>query len=200
MLLIVAAIVLYFLYRVYRYILPIPWVSNVASRAVLISGCDTGFGHSLAISLDNQGYRVFAACLTQQGKENLAKVTTNKCVPFLCDITNLESVADAVKLVKSHTNWLHALVNNAGIFDGFFIDLSSLAVYRRTMEVNFFGHVNMTKSFLPLLLANPRRDSRVVTVTSVAGSVAVPSISAYSASKFALEAFTDALRREMRPW
>jgi NAD(P)-dependent dehydrogenase (short-subunit alcohol dehydrogenase family) len=66
------------------------------------------------------------------------------------------------------------------------------------MDVNFFGHVAMTKKFLPLLIA--KRDSRVVNICSVAGYFALESLSAYCASKYALESFSDCLRREMFPW
>ena len=69
---------------------------------------------------------------------------------------------------------------------------------RKMMDVNFFGHVAMTKKFLPLLIA--KRDSRVVNICSVAGYLTKPGMSAYSASKYALESFSDCLRREMAVW
>ena len=119
--------------------------------------------------------------------------------PFDLDITNSESVAAAAALVG---DWLradpsrriHALVNNAGIAMGGLVDWTSMDEYRRTMEVNFFGHVAMTKALLPLFLvphdANaPRR--RIVNTTSIAGIIAAPSMSAYASAKYALEAFSD---------
>ena len=69
---------------------------------------------------------------------------------------------------------------------------------RKVMDVNFFGHVAMTKKFLPLLVA--KRDSRVVNICSVAGYLTKPGMSSYSASKYALESFSDCLRREMAVW
>ncbi|CAF4937120.1 unnamed protein product [Rotaria sp. Silwood1] len=68
----------------------------------------------------------------------------------------------------------------------------------KVMDVNYFGHVAMTKKFLPLLIA--KRDSRIVNICSVAGYLAFPGASAYCGSKYALESFSDCLRREMVPW
>jgi NAD(P)-dependent dehydrogenase (short-subunit alcohol dehydrogenase family) len=151
--------------------------------------------------LDQQGYKVWSACLTENGKTELARLCTKgNCTPFLCDITNPEQVQRAVEFVSSSTTSLYALVNNAGISEGNLMDWTSMSMYRRVMEVNFFAHVQMTKSFLSLLLANPHRDSRVVNVTSMAGRIAAGGMSAYASSKFALEGFSDSLRREMFPF
>ncbi|CAF4291250.1 unnamed protein product, partial [Adineta steineri] len=81
---------------------------------------------------------------------------------------------------------------------GGFIEWTPMETYRQTMDVNFFGHVAMTKKFLPLLTS--RRGSRIVNLCSSAGFLAPPGLSAYNASKFALEAFSDTLRREMHGW
>ena len=89
-------------------------------------------------------------------------------------------------------------MNNAGIGVADSIDLMSMDVLRKVMDVNFFGHVAMTKKFLPLLIT--RSGSRVVNICSVAGYLASAGMSAYCASKFALESFSDCLRREMFPW
>jgi short-subunit dehydrogenase len=114
------------------------------------------------------------------------------------DITRQDDIDLAYDLVKEKTNTLHALVNNAGISTSAYIDWMTMESMREIMDVNFFGHVAMTKKFLPLLIT--KRSSRVVNICSVAGIVSGPMKSAYSASKYALESFSDCLRREMNPW
>jgi NAD(P)-dependent dehydrogenase (short-subunit alcohol dehydrogenase family) len=101
-------------------------------------------------------------------------------------------------MIKSKTNILHALINNSGISRSGYIDWITVDLMRMTMDVNFFGHVAMTKTFLPLLIA--KRDSRVVNICSIYGILSGPAKSGYCASKHALESFSDCLRREMAAW
>lgn len=187
----------YVSYRAYQHFFPTPDVFP-QGKYVLISGCDSGFGNGLAIELDKQGFHVFAGVFSSAGRDSLTKILSARATVFPLDITRPEDVDAAFELVSSKTKVLHALVNNAGIGAGGYIDWISLEFMRRMMDVNFFGHVAMTKKFLPLLLA--KHDSRVVNVCSVAGYLTKPGMSAYSASKYALEAFSDALRREMAVW
>lgn len=167
-------------------------------KYVLISGCDSGFGQALAIELDRQGYHVFAGVLIPDSVVSLtAKLSTNASV-FRLDITKQDDIDAAFDLVTNKTKSLHALVNNAGIATGGFIDWTPMQVMRQVMEVNFFGHVAMTKKFLSLLIM--KRDSRVVNMCSMCGFIGLPGSGAYCASKYALESFSDCLRREMHPW
>ncbi|CAF3700169.1 unnamed protein product [Rotaria socialis] len=176
-------IILYVSYRLYQHFYPTPNISP-NGKYILISGCDTGFGHGLAIELDRQGFNVLAL--------------SSRASVFRLDITKQDDIDAAFELVKEKTQVLHGLVNNAGIAVISYIDWTSMESYRQIMDVNFFGHVGMTKKFLPLLIA--KRDSRVVNICSAAGYIATPAMSAYSASKYALESFSDCLRREMVPW
>ncbi|CAF1335086.1 unnamed protein product [Adineta steineri] len=187
----------YIIYRLYKHFFP---AKNIDSRGkyVLISGCDTGFGHSLAIELDNLGFNVLAGVYSVDNKETLSTKLSSRATVFKLDITNQEDIDVVFTLVKSKTSSLHALVNNAGIANGGLIDWISLATIRQVMDVNFFGHVAMTKTFLSLLLTEP--NSRVVNMSSAAGYLAAAGASAYSSSKYALEAFSDCLRREMAVW
>ncbi|CAF1154617.1 unnamed protein product [Adineta ricciae] len=190
-------IFVYVSYRLYQHFFPTPDISP-RGKYVLISGCDSGFGHGLAIELDKQGFNVFAGVLTANSKDSLSKILSTRATTFQLDITREEDIEAAYQLVSNKTKVLHALVNNAGIGAGGYIDWISLQFIRRMMDVNFFGHVAMTKKFIPLLIA--KRDSRVVNICSVAGYLTKPGMAAYSASKYALEAFSDALRREMAVW
>jgi len=173
---------------------------KLPSTSVLITGCDSGFGEATAIELYNRGLKVFAACLTSEGVvrlENLSKTGSGKgqLFPFVCDITKDADIEQAVQFVTANSpNGLWALINNAGIGAGGPIEWCPMSMYRKVLDVNFFGHVAVTKAFLPLIR---KVKGRVINITSVAGTFAGPHMSCYSASKFALEAFTDSLRREM---
>jgi NAD(P)-dependent dehydrogenase (short-subunit alcohol dehydrogenase family) len=191
------AVLLYVSYRLYQHFFPTPNI-NPNGKYVLISGCDTGFGHELAIELDKQGFNVLAGVFVLDNVISLKNKLSPKATVFRLDITKQEDIDAAYDLVKAKTNTLHSIVNNAGVATAANIDWMSMELLRKVMDVNFFGHVAMTKKFLPLLIT--KRDSRVVNVSSAAGYLASPSASAYCASKFALESFSDCLRREMFPW
>ncbi|CAF1601379.1 unnamed protein product [Rotaria magnacalcarata] len=190
-------IILYVSYRLYQHFYP---TSNISpnGKYILISGCDTGFGHGLAIELDKQGFNVLAGIFSPDNISSLQKELSSRATVFRLDITKQEDIDTAFELVKEKTRVLHALVNNAGIGQGGYIDWVTLEFMRKIMDVNFFGHVAMTKKFLPLLIA--KRDCRVVNITSVMGLITPLGMSAYCASKHAFESFSDCLRREMLPW
>jgi NAD(P)-dependent dehydrogenase (short-subunit alcohol dehydrogenase family) len=190
-------LIVYISYRLYQHFFPTPNI-NPNGKYVLISGCDTGFGHGLAIELDKQGFNVLAGVLVPDNVSSLKNELSVKATVFRLDITKQEDIDAAYDLVKDKTNTLHSLVNNSGIAGGSYIDWTSMEIMRKVMDVNFFGHVVMTKKFLPLLIS--KRDSRVINICSVAGYLAAAGMSAYAASKFALESFSDCLRREMFPW
>ncbi|CAF3151820.1 unnamed protein product [Rotaria sp. Silwood2] len=190
-------ITLYVFYRLYQHFFPTPNI-NSNGKYVLISGCDTGFGHGLAIELDKQGFNVFAGVLVPDSVALLKDKLSPKATVFRLDITKQEDIDAAFELVNEKTKVLHALVNNAGIGIGGYIDWITLEFMHKIMNVNFFGHVTMTKKFLPLLIA--KRESRVVNISSVMGLISPPGLSAYCASKYAMESFSDCLRREMSPW
>ena len=190
-------IFVYVSYRVYQYFFPPPNI-NPNGKYVLISGCDTGFGHGLAIELDKQGFNVLAGIYNPNNKDALTKLLSSRATVFKLDITQQEDIDSAYELISTKTKVLHALVNNAGVGACGYIDWVTVESIRKVMDVNFFGHVAMTKRFLPLLLN--KKDSRAVNICSVAGYLAAPGMVAYSASKYALESFSDCLRREMAVW
>ena len=197
LMLVAIALGFYVTYWLYRHVFR-PSSIDPHGKYVLISGCDTGIGHRLAIELDNSGFHVLAGVYNIDNKETLNNQLSSHATVFVLDITKQHDIDAAFALVKSKTSSLHGLVNNAGIADGGLIDWISLASVRQIMEVNFFGHVAMTKTFLPLLLVEP--NSRVVNMSSAAGCLTAAGALSYSASKYALEAFSDCLRREMAVW
>lgn len=171
---------------------------NSANKFVLITGCDSGFGYALAHELDREGFHVLASVFDQSNVELLKSKLSEKAFVFRLDITHEKAIDEIFDVIKQKTSVLHALVNNAGIATGGYIDWTTMDTMRNLMNVNFFGHVAMTKRFLPLLIA--KKDSRVVNVCSMCGFLALPGSGAYCASKYALESFSDCLRREMSPW
>jgi retinol dehydrogenase-16 len=191
------ALLVYVGYRLYQHFFPAPDI-DPRGKYVLISGCDTGFGNALAIELDKRGFNVFAGVYSTDSKTGVTNQLSSRATVFLLDITRQQEIDSAYEMIKGKTNVLHALVNNAGISTGGHIDWITTESMRQVMDINFFAHVAMTKKFLPLLIA--KRDSRVVNICSVAGFISTPSGSAYSASKYALESFSDCLRREMFAW
>lgn len=195
--LIVFLVFVFFISKIYRIYFPSPNI-DPTNKCVLISGCDSGFGNGLAIELDKCGFRVFAGVYDPKSEEKLTKILSSNSKVFHLDITKQSDIDAAFNFVSSQTSILHALVNNAGIGACGYIDWVTVDSIRDVMDVNFFGHVAMTKRFLPLLIK--KKDSRVVNVCSVAGYLTKPGMVAYSASKYAFEAFSDALRREMAVW
>jgi NAD(P)-dependent dehydrogenase (short-subunit alcohol dehydrogenase family) len=145
-------IISYISYRLYQHFFPSPNI-NPNDKYVLISG----FGHGLAIELDKQGFNVLAGVLVPNNVISLKNELSSKATVFRLDITKQDDIDAAFDLVNEKTKVLHALVNNAGILAGGYIDWTSMEIMRKVMDVNFFGHVAMTKKFLPLLIA--KRDS-----------------------------------------
>ncbi|XP_029141282.1 retinol dehydrogenase 7-like [Protobothrops mucrosquamatus] len=192
----VALVGLYILCQLYR---EKQIVENLTEKYVFITGCDSGFGNQLARQLDAQGLRVLAACLTPEGAEQLEKVASVCLKTILLDVTNTESVAAATDWVEEQVGdkGLWGLVNNAGV--AFPLAPNQWLTkddFAKVLNVNLLGVVDVTLHLLPLIR---RARGRVVNVSSLAGRIACGG-GGYSPSKFALEAFSDSLRREMHPF
>jgi NAD(P)-dependent dehydrogenase (short-subunit alcohol dehydrogenase family) len=165
--------------------------------AFLITGASTGIGRACALELDRRGCRVFAGVRSEQAAEQLRAEASARLTPLRLDVTDAGQIAAAAEtLAKSVADaGLAGLVNNAGIVLPGPIELVPLDAWRRQLEVNVIGQIAVTQAFLPLLRM---ARGRVVNISSVNGRVALPYMAPYSASKFALEAITDALRTELR--
>jgi NAD(P)-dependent dehydrogenase (short-subunit alcohol dehydrogenase family) len=112
-------------------------------------------------------------------------------------VTDDTQIAAAVHAVSNSTDTLDALVNSAGLYIPGPFEQISTADLIETFRVNVFGVVAVTQAFLPLIR---RGRGRIVLISSVNGRLSLPGVSAYSASKFALTAFADAMRLELEPW
>ncbi|KAI3377360.1 hypothetical protein L3Q82_008402 [Scortum barcoo] len=172
------------------------------SKAVLITGCDSGFGNATAKRLDALGFEVFATVLdlSGDGARELQRTCSPRLTLLQVDITQPQQVQQALLDTKAKLGLkgLWGLVNNAGVCVNFGdAELSLMSNYRGCMEVNFFGTLNITKSFLPLLR---QAKGRIVTISSPAGDQPFPCLAAYGASKAALNLFINTLRHELEPW
>ncbi len=168
------------------------------NRAVLVTGASTGIGRACVLDLAGRGALVFAGVRDATVGSVLASQAPDRIVPLLLDVTDPAQVAAAATAVGAATgdNGLFALVNNAGIAVAGPLEVLPDAALREQFEVNTFGPLALTQACLPLLR---RARGRIVNVTSVNGRIVTPFTGAYAASKFALEAMSDALRRELAP-
>uniref|UniRef100_A0A672G114 Hydroxysteroid (17-beta) dehydrogenase 2 n=2 Tax=Salarias fasciatus TaxID=181472 RepID=A0A672G114_SALFA len=171
-------------------------------RTVLLTGCDSGFGHALAVTLSQRGLTVFAGVLDADG-DGARRLRDRRCdrlQVLQLDVTDQRQVEAARSYVGARVAdaGLWALVNNAGVLlcpaDA---ELQPLDDYQRCLDVNFLSAVRMTQHFLPLLR---RSGGRIVNVSSLAGNVPMPMFAAYGASKAALAMFSEVLRQEMWAW
>ncbi|XP_052453907.1 estradiol 17-beta-dehydrogenase 2-like [Carassius gibelio] len=172
------------------------------SKAVLITGCDSGFGHDLAMFLDRAGMRVFAGVLDElsPGALELKRAESPNLTVLQLDITNSSQITQARQYIQSQTSetGLWALVNNAGVL-GYMCDgeILPIKMYKKCLDVNFIGNVEMTQVFLPLIRQSK---GRLISIASMAGEVPFPGFAGYGASKAALISFSGAMRQELSRW
>ena len=172
---------------------------RAARGAVFVTGASTGIGRASALHLETQGFDVFAGVRREEDGDRVAADSSGRCVPVLCDITDQAAIDAVAQRLTGDLGdaGLHGLVNNAGIAQPAPIEIIPIDDFRNQLEVNLVGQVAVTQAMLPLLR---RGHGRIVNVSSVGGRVASPALGAYSASKFAIEALSDALRKELHPW
>lgn len=162
-------------------------------KAVLITGASKGIGKATAHFLAERGYHVFAGVRKQADADALRSETMT---PVMIDVTDPDMIAAAVATVRETTDALAGLVNNAGYGMGGPIEYVPMDMLREQFEVNFFGQVAVIQAFMPLIRAGR---GRVVNISSISGKVTFPFVGPYSASKFAFEAISDAMRQELAP-
>ncbi|HXO73077.1 MAG TPA: SDR family oxidoreductase [Bradyrhizobium sp.] len=171
-------------------------------QSVVITGTSTGIGWGTAKVLLDRGFRVFGSVRKQEDADRLKDEFGANFTPLLFDVTDEAQVLAAAQDVRAELEGetLAGLVNNAGIaVAGPVLELS-VDEFRRQMDVNVIGPIIATQAFAPLLGADPSLHGpkgRIVMISSVAGKNGNPLMSAYSASKHAVEGLSESLRREM---
>jgi NAD(P)-dependent dehydrogenase (short-subunit alcohol dehydrogenase family) len=168
-------------------------MSSENRKLVVVTGASTGMGASAARELASRGFHVLAGVRRDRDAD---AIRSTGIEPMILDITRSEQVEALAARVADEPGELHALVNNAGISVNAPVEALPLAQWRRLFEVNLFGHIAVTQALLPALL---RSRGRVINISSVGGRVAMATYGAYAGTKFALEAVSDALRREVAP-
>jgi NAD(P)-dependent dehydrogenase (short-subunit alcohol dehydrogenase family) len=174
---------------------------NPSTRAdrqelVVVTGASTGMGAATARELARKGFHVLAGVRREADAQALRAEGIEGLEPLILDITVESHVAAVADRVANDPlrRPLRALINNAGIAINAPVEALPIAEWRKQFEVNLFGHVAMTQVLLPALLYT---SGTIVNISSVGGKVVLPTYGAYAGSKFALEAVSDALRREV---
>lgn len=168
-------------------------------RSVVITGASSGIGQACALRLHQSGFHVFAGVRAKADAQTIRLRGEQRLQPLFLDVTISESIAAARETVEAsvHPGGLSGLVNNAGIPLGGPLEFLDLDDIRCQFDVNFFGAISVTQAFLPLLR---RARGRIVNMSSSGGLLALPFMGPYAASKFAMEAISDSLRVELKPW
>jgi short-subunit dehydrogenase len=163
------------------------------SKAVLITGCSTGIGRATAIRLAEKGHTVYA---TARRPESIADLEAKGCRTLALDVTDEQSMRTAVEAVEDAEGAVGALVNNAGYSQSGAVESLDLDAVRAQFETNVFGLVRLCQLVLPGM----RRQGfgRIVNISSIGGKVVFPGGGAYHGTKHAVEAFSDALRFEVK--
>src|SRR5947199_3066971 len=166
------------------------------SSGVLVTGASTGIGEAIARRLAGAGFTVFAGVRKDEDAERLRGLGA---VPVKLDVTDCDQIAAAAREIDEQLagERLAGVVNNAGVVVTAPLEFVDLDQLRHQLEVNAIAPVAVVQAFLPRL----RRDrGRIVNISSIGGKVAQPFLGAYTMSKFAVEAMTDSLRRELSDW
>ncbi len=168
-------------------------------RTLLITGASTGIGEACALEFDRREFRVFAGVRSTSDGEQIRARASSRLIPLLLDVTNPKQIAASAGTVAANVGsaGLFGLVNNAGIVVAGPVELVPMDDLRHQMEVNVIGQVAVLQAMLPLVRA---ARGRIVNMSSISGRVAAPCMGPYAASKHALEAISDCLRAEMRPF
>lgn len=173
-------------------------MSELNNKVIWLTGASSGIGEAVAYELAKKGARLI---LSARRKEELERVKKN-CVSdspdniriFQLDLADPDTLEAATQSVIQIFGHVDILINNGGISQRSMVQETSLEVYRRIMEVNFFSAIALTKYILPHFVT--RKSGHVATLSSVAGKVGTPYRSGYAASKHALHGFFDAVRAE----
>lgn len=172
------------------------------NKRVMITGASTGIGYATAKSLANKGWRVYAGVRKSEDADRLRAELGDAVLPVICDVTDTGIIKSAAEQVHNDLQGqtLDGLVNNAGIaVAGPLLHLPPEEMTRQ-LDVNVTGQMRVTQAFAPMMGARKDFDGqpgRIVNISSVAGFHAMPILTPYACSKFALEAFTEGLRREL---
>jgi NAD(P)-dependent dehydrogenase (short-subunit alcohol dehydrogenase family) len=162
---------------------------------VIITGASSGIGEATARELARRGFHVLAGIRRDHDADAIRGLNIE---PLILDITNPDHIRALADRVHGDPQGraVRALMNNAGMGVNAPVEVFAIDEWRRLFEVNFFGHIAVTQTLLPALI---RSKGRVINISSVGGKIAMATYGPYASTKFALEAVSDSLRREIAP-
>ena len=162
-----------------------------------ITGCSTGFGRELSKQLLENGYRVAVTARNVEQVQDLVEINNENAIALELDVTDKKQVTDAIAKAEAHFGRIDVLVNNAGF--GYFgaIEESDEREVRAMFEANFWGLSEMTRAVLPKM--RERKSGTIVNISSIGGFVGFPGVGYYNATKFAVNGFSEALQKELKP-
>lgn len=171
-------------------------------KNAIVTGSSSGFGKLIAIELAQSGFRVIATMRDQNRSDSLVQLAVDKnlkehILVYPLDVTSPASIAKFNEYLQGLDS-VDVLVNNAGFAQGGFCEELSLDAYREQFETNFFGVVALTKAVLPTMRSQGA--GKIINMSSISGKIGFPGLSAYTASKHALEGFSESLRLELIPF
>lgn len=165
---------------------------------ILVTGSSTGIGQETALHMARKGHKVYASLRSPGNADEIKQKIADEnldveVIPL--DLTNHESIIQAVAHILDKSGRIDALVNNAGIGGGCAIEETSMGTVREIFETNYFGNVQVLRAVIPAM--RKQRSGSIVTVTSLAGQVPMGCHAHYSASKFAMEGLSECMAQEL---
>lgn len=160
-------------------------------QVILITGASSGFGKISAQMLAEQGHIVYGT--SRKSSEDIGSVRM-----LIVDVTNPSSIQQATEQILSEQGRIDVLINNAGMGIGGALELATEEEVSKQMNTNFFGIVNMCREVLPIM--RKARKGKIINISSIGGVMGIPYQGFYSASKFAVEGYSEALALEVHPF
>lgn len=170
---------------------------------VIITGASSGLGKAMAHKLVNMGYKVYGTSRSVQAEKYTEVIPSSPSNPgFLrmvqLDVCSDESVENAVKIIHSEEKNINILINNAGFGIAGSVEDTTIEEAYSQFNTNFFGMLRMSRAIMPIM--RKQNKGLIINISSVAGVISIPFQSMYSASKYAIEAVTEAMRMELKPF
>lgn len=167
-------------------------------KTLFITGISSGFGKALATEALAAGHRVIGTVRNEAALQTFEALSAERAHGVILDVTDFGRIDSVVAEIETRYGPVDVLVNNAGYGHEGIFEESPLEEMRRQFDVNVFGAVAVTKAFVPYF--RQRRSGHIINITSMGGTITMPGIAYYCASKFALEGISDTLSKELKPF
>ncbi|MFH1429243.1 MAG: SDR family oxidoreductase [Candidatus Margulisiibacteriota bacterium] len=171
-----------------------------SNKTILITGCSKGFGYLFALSLARAGFQVAATSRSLSRMQELADTANKEKLPikfYELDVTISESIKNAIKHIVQDFNHIDVLINNAGYGLVSHVEHVSPREIKDQFDTNVFGLVEVSQAVIPFMKEN--RSGHIINISSAAAAIVLPSMGIYAASKWAVEAISEAMYLELRP-